>query len=329
MFKPTVESRWCRQTAGLLLLLSSLSGHFVSTARAQGRKPAVEMTSLLGAGLDRSGALTLMNFDLVFGPADGANVEITLKTAAGEEIKSFETRPEYLASRDAFSRVMVNGALYARLDAGSYLLDFVVEDELATRFPFDVVSEGDDGDAFTTSDKKQFIGPWQELAYLHFTKAHNFSADTEYKAVNFRMWGSKDDLSPDSSGEKLTATLTRDGELMGHSKEPVGFLSNNKPVNRVDMVIFQPHGKEEEANVLGVSEAELLGGDHTYQLTVKRQEDGAVIRDFTFESKGGELVPLPRTDLDHTPHHEYLAPRAAVLGSQNYEFEPVHWLQMK
>lgn len=315
-----------------------LCGLFATVAQAQGKQPTVEMTSILGAGLDQSGGLTFTTFDLIFGPEGGANVDIIIKTADGKEVKSYKTRPEYQATKEAYSRLMVDGALYVKLDAGDYLLDFVVEGTLATRFPFKVVEESDDGDDFTTSNKKQFIGPWQKLAYLHYTRAHNFDLDsatgtsedkTLYHLVNLRMWGSQKDLTPGSSGENLIAKLTRDGELIGHSKLPTGYLSTNKPINRVDMVIFQPHSKQEEANVLGLSEAELLTGDHSYHLTVQRQSDGVTIRDFTFKSQNGKLVPLPRTELSYTPHYDYIAPRAVVFGSQNYEFEPVYWLEMK
>lgn len=326
MLKSIFKYRFSGSTLGLVFSLSLLFGFSSSQALAQDKQPAIEMTSILGAGLDQSGGLMMTTLDVVFAPPGGAEAEIVLKNGDGDVIQSFDLRPEYRASKEVYARLMVNGALYAKLEDGDYLLDFMVDDELATRFPFTVVSE-DDGDDFTSSNKKQFIGPWQELAYLHYSKARNFTASTDYNSVNLRMWGSKDDLSVGSSGEPLQAKLMRDGELIGYSKKPVGFLSTNKPVNRVDMVLFKPHSKQQEANVLGLSEADLLSGDHLYQLTVERQEDGEVIRDFTFQSKDGKLVPLPRTELGHSPHHEYLAPRAAVFGTQNYEFEPVYWLQ--
>lgn len=308
--------------------VAAVIGSLSPAVQAQDRKPTVEMTSILSAGLDTSGALTLIQFDLIFGPAGGATIDIVIKTAKGEDVRSFQALPEYIASKEAYSRVMVRGAMYAKLDTGDYLLDFVVEDELATRFPFQVVSQ-DDGDPFTTSEKKMFVGPWQKLAYLHFTNARDFSANTDYKSVNFRMWGGKSDLPAGSNGENLTAKLMRDDKLFGHSKSPTGYLSTNKPINRVDMVLFKPHGKQEEANVLALSEADLRSGNHDYRLTVERQSDGAVIREFSFQSKDDKLVPLPRTELGYAPHHEYLAPRAVVFGSQNYEFEPVHWLEVE
>ena len=222
----------------------------------------------------------------------------------------------------------MEGYTQADLVPGKYVLDVMINEAVATRLNFTVTGEVS-GDAFTTSKKVHFQGSWQQLGYLRFTKSLNFTQNTEYQLLNARIWGGLDDLSPDSNGEQFTATLTRDQKVFGHSKVTSGFLSSNKEINRVDFVIFKPHTREMEANVLGVSQADLVAGDHNYRLTVTRQKDGEIIRDFEFRSRDGMLVPLPRTEFGYTPQHAYLAPRALVHGTSRYEFEHVYWLEMK
>ncbi len=128
MLKTGLGSRWTRGAAAFVCALAVIViGESGSAVQHQERKPAVEMTSILGAGLDVSGALTMTHFNLMFGPENGATVDILIKTVDGQDVHAFQTRPDYVVSREAFSRLMVNGAMYAKLDAGTYLLDFVVE----------------------------------------------------------------------------------------------------------------------------------------------------------------------------------------------------------
>jgi len=293
---------------------------------ADGPRPVVEMSSLFNKlNLYPTGVLHIQELDLVFAQP-GADIQVVVSTAAGQPVQTFNTLADFSFTNEVFARANMEGYAQAELEPGAYMIDTMIDGSLATRLEFSVVAE-DSADPFAKAKKVHYKGSWQKLAYLHFTKSHNFTDNSDYQLVNFRMWGGFDDL--DSDGEQLLATLKQDNQIIGHSKENSGFLALNKEINRVDLVLFKKHSRETEANVLGISQAELVEGNHTYHLTVARQKDGKTIRDFSFESRDGELVPLPRTKLGFLPVHDYLAPRALVHGTQRYEFEPVYWLEMK
>lgn len=293
---------------------------------AQNQSPAVEWTSMFKIDMYPTGFFNIRHLDLVFVP-EGAAVQSEIKTASGESVLTFNalsTKPQF--TNNAFSRYQMRGTSSDKLTAGDYVIETKINDSLASRMAFSVYQESSD-DPFATNDKVHFSGDWQKLAYLHFVKARNFSDNVDYQSVNLRIWSSLSDLPVGERSDQVIATLKQDGKVFGYSKTTSGALTANSEINRLDLVLFKPHDRDSEANVLVISEAELVDGDHNYQLSVVRQSDGQVLRNFSFQSKGGVLVPMARSEMGHTPQHEYLAPRALVQGTQNYEFETVYWMQ--
>lgn len=290
-------------------------------------KPAVDLTSLFRADMYPTGFFNISALDFVFTP-QGADIQVDLKSASGDVIQSYKpSSPNTAASNNAFSRYKVRSSTRANLSEGDYLIEAMVDGAVATRLPFSVYKEKS-SDPFASNQEVHYNGAWQKLGYFHFVKARNFTNNVDYQSVNFRMWSGLSDLPAGTRSDQVTAQLTRDGTMIAHSKKTSGALTANSEINRLDLVLFEPHDRDSEANVLALSESDLVSGDHSYQLTIARQSDDQVLRSFTFESKDGALVPMPRNEIGHTPQHEYLAPRALVQGTQNYEFETVYWMQM-
>lgn len=303
-----------------------LASSYVSYATANEPKPSVDMTSLFKAKMYPTGYFSMLELDTMFVP-QGSEIKIELRTNSGEVIQAFEpysTTP--IATENVFSRYRLKSNSNDKLIKGDYVMDVNINGTSATQLAFSVYQESS-SDPFASNQKVHFDGDWQKLAYLRFVKSRNFTDDVDYQTMNLRMWSGLSDLAEGDRSDQVTATLKQDGKVLGYSKKSSGSLTANSELNRLDLIIFKPHDRNNEANVLAISEGDLVSGNHTYELTVERQSDGHVLRDFSFQSKNGALVPLARSEFGHSPQHEYLAPRAMVFGTNNYEFETVYWLE--
>ncbi len=322
-----LSSRSRGRSLFVILVLCWLTFGISNSTLANDAKPAVEITSLLRANMYPTGYFNILDLDLMFTP-EGSDIEVTLMSASGESVLVFTPQSSRLiAENNAFSRIRMKGTNRAKLAVGDYVIETKINDVIATRLKFSAYQEKSN-DPFATNQKIHYNGDWQKLAYLRFVQTRNFTNNVDYQGVNFRMWSGLSDLPEGKRRDQLIATLTRDKKIIGHSKKTSGSLTSNGEINNVNLVIFEPHDRDKEANVLPLSESDLVSGNHSYQLTVTRQSDGHVLRDFRFQSKDSALVPLSRSEIGHTPQHEYLAPRALLQGTQNYDFETVYWMAM-
>jgi hypothetical protein len=95
-------------------------------------------------------------------------------------------------------------------------------------------------------------------------------------------------------------------------------------ITRQKFTLFEPH-KANSPNALPLAKS-TIEQDGNYQLTIKTEEDGKVIRSYKFTSSNGKLNPLPRTVMGYQPHSDYIAPRIQKPGSSNYEFIEAFWI---
>jgi hypothetical protein len=73
--------------------------------------------------------------------------------------------------------------------------------------------------------------------------------------------------------------------------------------------------------------AEDLAVDGAYEIRITRGSDGALLRSYDFDVKGGELVPLPETRFGHEPGIDYLLPRTVKRGASSFEFVEAIWIK--
>ncbi len=282
--------------------------------------PAIGWDSILQTKIYENGYLGFNEYDLIFAPPGQVDANVVIKSKKSEVAK-FDFFPDYRYTQAVFGRIQpVNHSEYT-FTPGDYSMEFYVSGELATRVPFKVVADAPSGDAFNPEPTLRFVGPWQKFAYL------TFKPFKDIEAVEFSFWAGSGDLPVGITRAPVNARLTRNGKLVAHSKETQGML-DHEMARRHALPLFQPHERREEANVALLTKTD-IEQNGTYKLTLELTETGEVIRSFNFKSKGGKLVPLPRTELGYKPRADYIAPRVGKIGSTTYEFIEAYWLEAK
>ena len=107
-----------------------------------------------------------------YDPDGGGKLSTLVKTADGRVLNTFVWNAESIGGLWEMSRYKVVGGPQAvkPLGAGSYLLEFAVEDKPFYRFPFSVV-EGKNEDPYQPPGQRYFVeGPWNEYGNVFYQR---------------------------------------------------------------------------------------------------------------------------------------------------------------
>jgi hypothetical protein len=282
-------------------------------------KPSLDWRSLLNMKVYESGYLGLDPMNLIFAPAPPLNAQAVVKNAAGKTVTTWKFFPNYGKTNQVFAYIKPENHSDHTFPTGDYIIDFMVGGELATQFPFSVKTKSNSNDPFNPGSKLSFIGPWQELALFTFQpyRKHN------RESITVHFWAGSSDLDDGNIRGALRAELTRNGTLIAHNMKAIPTLGHEW-ITRQKFTLFEPH-KANSPNALPLAKS-TIEQDGNYQLTIKTEEDGKVIRSYKFTSSNGKLNPLPRTVMGYQPHSDYIAPRIQKPGSSNYEFIEAFWI---
>ena len=300
--------------------LLALAGSFVSgvsVASAQ-NAPAFEWRSVLNMYADESGFVALEELDLVFAPPAPVNAHVVVKDAAGGQIAQWGIYPDHVSSQAVFARLRPDNAAEGSFTPGQYQFEFMVGGQLATRVPFEVKNASTSDDPFNPGTTLMFDGPWQDLGFFVFDETRDGAQHAE-----FRFWAGRSDLGGVNGRTGLRVEIKRGGTVVGHSRTGVPFLSNEN-MDEKRAPLLEPHeGSDPNAERLTRS---ALNADGNYTVTVSREADGGVIREFSYRAQGGKIVPLARTALGYSPHADYIPPRTLKTGTTTFEFTEAVWV---
>ncbi len=288
---------------------------------AQQNPPAVLFESLMDSWFsDDNGLVALRTFDLAFPPEGPAKIAAGLVNAEGEVLAQFEAFPDYKVREGAFARFLMKQPADVQLtEPGIYTLVFVFDGKAITRFPFLLKQTGDGADPYNPQKTYAFDGYWRRLA--HITQGEIGGEPIPI----FSLWlGGLDMETPDSFQGYFVAELTRDGELIAHSRKQTAFYSNGH-FKRREVILYHPHEEREAANAIALKTQEMLV-DGLYRLAVRRASDDAPLRSYVFTVAEGKIQPLPKTQLGYEPATDFMVPRVTKKGSTIYEFEEAIWI---
>ena len=201
---------------------------------------------------------------------------------------------------------------------GDYVIEFAVGGKPATRFPFTLRAAAGGKDPFNTDRKFVYDGPWRQLGFL---AARNFK-DT--KLVDIVFWVGGADLPAGKPKDQSTAKLLRGGKLIAHSKLAQGHIAPG-PFKESVHAFFLPH-EARQAHAAPALTIDQFMVDGAHEIRIERQSDGALLRSFRFTIKGGQVQPLARSALGHTPAVDFIAPRVFAKNTGRYEFREAIWL---
>lgn len=286
-------------------------------ARAQ-NAPAIEWRSMLNLYADDNGYLALENTDLVFAPAAQPDAAVVVKDGSGATITEWSFYPDYQNKAAVFARLQPENEASASFTPGSYSFEYLIDGAVVTRMDFEVKASTVSDDPFNPGSSIMFDGPWQDLGFFVFDETQNHGTHAE-----FRFWAGRSDLGDDVKRTGLRVEIARNGEVVGHTRAGVPYLTDEN-ISEKRAPLLVPHEGHDPARRL---DRKALETDGNYTITVSREEDGGVIRRFSYQAKGGKIVPLPRTTLGYKPHTDYIPPRTLKAGTTTYEFTEAVWVE--
>lgn len=298
------------------------------TAPAQEeRAPAVTWRSALNVDVYESGFLGFSQPNVAFAPKQPGACSIVIREQGGEVLKSigfYAGRFDGWANRSGvFASLQPENPAEHTFEAGEYVIEYYIADQFATRVPFTVEPHTESDDPFDPASTLRFVGPWQHWAYFVFDEQDDGS-----QIVEMSLWAGASDLGHGESGVPVSAVIERDGETVARTKRGNGFYIDHVWMKRRDAQIFVDHAEGDELGTAFLTRAE-LEKDGDYRVTITREDDGTVLRKFTFAAQDGALVPHPRTVLGYEPHPDYIAPRVLREGTTTFEFEEAFWIEAR
>jgi hypothetical protein len=302
------------------LALFMCTASFAQTAKAQ-PEPAFIYESLLNTYFDNeSGLISFTEYDLAFMPEGKLNASVAVVNSENTVVKSFPFFEEYRYIEGVFGKAQVKGPADVTLtEPGVYNIVFIIDGNPVSRLPviLEQTSEGDD--PFDPVKKYRYRGLWQVYGYLTM----NEFKEEIHPTLTF--WVGMQDLAEGETKDMFTATLKRGEEVIGHSKETLGYISNEH-YKRVDIDIFKPHERRGIPNAQFVTLDEWTKpGEYTLEIT--RNSDNQLIRKFHFTSEEDKIQPLANSAMDFDPHIDYIVPRVTNRSTQNYDFEESIWVK--
>jgi hypothetical protein len=271
----------------------------VPVAVAQPGRPAVEYRSLLNVAFaEADGELLVGGLHIVFPPPGYEQAQLTVSTAAGEEIASVPLRLDSYLSFPVFGRFVpeTNPTAIKLTKPGDYVLTVKIVDDAITRLPFTIGAEPNEN---PYDPPKRFWreGPWRDFGYL------SLPASNTAGNVRFNWWMSLRELPIGMTNPSITIHLLENFMEVGVSREPLR-------LERRDWQFFSAElakTKTRKSATEQLTMRDLVDRDRAYLLVVKA--DGIPIKSFWLETKGGRLLRLEQCRMGFEPHAEFIAPR--------------------
>jgi len=271
----------------------------VPAAVAQPGRPAVEYRSLLNVAFsEANGELLIGGLHIVFPPPGYEQAQLTVSTAAGEEVASIPLRLDSYLSFPVFGKFVpeTNPTAIKLTKPGDYVLTVRIVDDAITKLPFTIGAEPNDN---PYDPPKRFWreGPWRDFGYL------SLPASNTGGNVRFNWWMSLRELPNGMTNPAITIHLLENFKEVGASREPLRLEKRDWQFFSGELT--RTKSKKSAAEQLAMRD--LVDRDRVYLLVVKA--DGVPIKSFRLETKAGRLLRLDQCRMGFEPHAEFIAPR--------------------
>jgi hypothetical protein len=286
--------------------------------------PAVEWESILDTFFHNdNGTIRLDQYVIAFAPESELKAEVVVMGEDRKVRARFPFHTDVSVRDGAFARARVQGPAEVQLkEPGLYNLIFTVNGKPATAFAFQLKDAGSGGDELNPTKAFHFDGLWRQYAHL------TMRTFKDQQIPELTFWVGGLDLPAGAKKGMYRVALLRDGKEVAHSKTGVGNIAPGH-FKRTKIDLWHPHEDKATANAKAFALTDWLGADGKHELRVTRKEDGETIRTFPFEVAGGNIKPLPQTELKHEPAVAYIVPRVGKKNVNVFEMTEAIWLQGK
>ena len=301
----------------ILVMMISIS----PMADAQEYSPVIGYESMLDTFMNpNTGLVSFTEFNVGFAPEPPFNAQVALVDSEGNVMQSFAFRPDYRWREGVFAKAQVVGPADITLtESGVYNIAFVINGEVASRLPFRFTSESDDSDPFNPGNSYKIDGLWRKFAHI------TMKPSGERTLPEVTLWLGSPDIAGGNNSGQADVELIREGEVVAQSKIHNPAMIRPGHFKRETVTLFVAHDSSASVNAEFYTKNDMTDGEYVLQLT--RRSDGQIIRSYDFTVSGGEIEPMPQTELGFEPQADYMMPRVTKKGSTTFEFVETNWIQ--
>ena len=293
---------------------------FASAAIAQVKlcEPRVNTSSILSS-VNVNGALYIdkmyarclpppskkSNSNYEYHPYDGGKFSTVLKSSSGQLLNTFVWYGENIQSLWELSRYEVVGGAEAlkKLSAGSYVLEFAIEDKVFQRFPFSLTTK-QSSDQFKPETLYFLDGAWRDYAQLYSPNLDRF--------FQLHVWLRNEDsiIDPKPRAVPFHIGLIRESDKKLIAEDDEGKLNLTNKWDMYTLSFRRPNAAQTK-DYSEVKLNEILATDGKYRIELSL--DGKLRSTYILNAKGGRINDL---DLAQMRKDEYkiIIPLASGQG---------------
>jgi hypothetical protein len=277
----------------LIVIIASLV-HPVESVSPQAGQPAAEYNSLLNLRFyEQTGGFLVDTIQLVFPPEGSAPLEATF-TRGGETVDTVPLNINRIKLFPAFagtSPIRHTGVVKLG-KAGDYLLTVKLAGQPITTMPFSLKVEPS-SDPYRPGQRFIREGPWRNFGYL------SIPIERQDDALSFSFWTCLPEVGA-TKDTPCTLHLMRGAQEIAQNHSTMVISQTDWQFFRVRMVTSLKPVQNLTMAALGKTNGDL-------KLVVKAQ--GRPIKSFGVRVAGGQLQRLDRSDMNTSPHTDFISAR--------------------
>ena len=229
-----------------------------------------------------------------YDPDQGGKLSTLLKDASGQVLTTYVWYAERIGGLWEMSRYKIVGGYEAvkPLAAGNYLLEFAVDGQQFSRFPFSVTIVKSD-DPYQPSGNRYFIeGPWNEYGNLFYQR------NDPKSSMTFTTWVREKSGRETKRSVPYRVKLIRvnDGSVLGEESSTLRL----EPRWLRASLFFRPPGDQNSF----LKASEVLNRDGAY--SIRFEIDGNLYGEYPFTVKGGQIPLQGRQIRETTDPMDYI-----------------------
>ncbi len=197
---------------------------------------------------------------------------------------------------------------------GDFIIRIKADGMVVTHFPFQLKKESSN-DPYNPSTLYLRDGPWENLAYF------SFDPDNSDDLIKFNWWTNLREI-PNAKNAKISVSVMRGNSEIALSESPkIVSYKNWQPFNSI---LVSPDKKNPKHFTIN----ELTKVDGDYAVVLKA--DGKPFKSFSFKVSNGKINEIAQSDLNYSPHKDFIAPRILDISSgsnSSYKVLQASWIK--
>lgn len=270
-------------------------------ANAQNYSPSVDYSSLMNMRFyEKNGGFMIETLPIIFPPGEDSKMEFEITEADGKSLFTSDLRLQKLNNFETFGILTASGPGIVQLKkTGDFIINIKADGKVITHFPFHMKTESST-DPYNPETLYLRDGLWHNLAYF------SFDPEKTDDLIKFNWWANLREI-PGTKSSKITVSLMKDNAEIAVSESPKTVSYKNW--QSFSSVLVYPDNKNTKH--FTIDELTKVNGNYTVIL----KADNKQFKSFDFTVTNGKIVEIAQSNLNYTPHQDFIAPRVLDISS--------------